>query len=643
MLVLKNIVKKIGEREVLKNINSEFQGGINFILGPSGSGKSTLLKIIGGMDKEFDGDVVYKENSVKNFKQDKLNDYYYNSIGFIWQNFQLLNHLTVEENVKIVLELSNLTNKDKDKKVKKILSKLGIDKLANHKVANLSGGQKQRVAIARALVKSPEIIIADEPTGSLDKKSTKTIMDILRKIAKDKVVIIVTHDKSLVGNEDNCFYLHNGILEKVQKGKNNQEGENNQYSTVKAQKRKPYLRLSNAICQGITNFKGLAFKFVLTAVILAVSSYLLTLNIGGSVADKQSDATTKFGDTFSNEELKRINFYTVGFGQNGVRPGQSQVAEDDTNNDDNNGRLIKASEKFVKDPRVDNIVFDISLLNSSISINGETINTGGSDDSQESLGRMDLGKDLYKGRMPKPGKKEILIPKGIKNAESLIGKKVSIKGSILTRVSTGRDNPSEFEDVEIKDAEVVGVIDNSGQDTYIFNVDTYKELCAKVKPGLPNGILTAKEITDVLQLADELTEEGVDVIGAFANLEDMSIFEGKTQDQSSSVLNIISILAVAVSLIITIISSYLRKLEYSIFRINGYSKSSVFKLSIVEYGIISIIAIPITIVISLVMGTENTTLIIGILLLQCTIMGIISGIISGNTNVVENLTLGDRK
>lgn len=623
MLVLKNIVKKIGEREVLKNINAEFQGGINFILGPSGSGKSTLLKIIGGMDKEFYGDVVYKEKSIKAFEEADLNDYHYNSIGFIWQNFQLLNHLTVKENVKVVLSLSDLSNKEKDKKVQAILSKLDINKLANKKVGKLSGGQKQRVAIARALVKNPEVIIADEPTGSLDKNSTKTIMEVLRKIAKDKMVIVVTHDKSLVDDQDNCFYLKDGIMYKVQEGKSTKD------NTVKKQNIKPHLSLSNAISQGIRNFKGFAFKFVLTSIILAVSTYLLALNIGGSIGANQEKIMTSFGQSVTDDELRSLDIF----------------ANSNVDNEEGSKQILDIINKYENDSRVEHLLYNYTVLDPNIYVEGKNIMEKETNETKKgSTMAIDINQTLYKGRMPQAGKKEIAIPKGIPNAENLIGKKISIKGNIVTEAAT-ESSDAVFTDFEIEDFEVVGVIDNSGQMMYLVNSNAAKSLMEKYNP-IGGGSLTIKikERKDILTIANEIMDEhpNFECTGAFEFLKDMSILEGKTKEQSSSVLTLISILALSVTLIITILNAYLRKSEYAIFKINGYSKNGLIKLSIVEYVIISIIPIPIVIAVSFFMGV-NIPLSIGILFLQGTIMGVIAGILAGKSNVLTNLSIGDRK
>lgn len=185
MLSLIEIKKVFGNEIVLHHLSGDFQKGLNFIYGPSGSGKTTLLNIISGMDQNFEGDVYFNNQSMKRFTKKELSDYYYNSIGFIWQDYQLIEYLSVECNIDLVLSLSNLNKAERKMKVAKVLEELGISGLAKMKVAKLSGGQKQRVAIARALVKDPEIIIADEPTKHLDIKSPTLISSNLSMIYGD--------------------------------------------------------------------------------------------------------------------------------------------------------------------------------------------------------------------------------------------------------------------------------------------------------------------------------------------------------------------------------------------------------------------------------------------------------------------------
>ena len=165
------------------------------ILGQSGSGKTTLLNVIGGLDNYDYGELIINGKSTKNFKDNDW-DYYRNScVGFIFQNYNLINHISVYKNVELALTLSN--SKDKRKKVMDALKKVGLEKHVNKKPNELSGGQMQRVAIARALVNDPKIILADEPTGALDSKNSIMIMELIKKVAKDKLVIMVNHNKEL--------------------------------------------------------------------------------------------------------------------------------------------------------------------------------------------------------------------------------------------------------------------------------------------------------------------------------------------------------------------------------------------------------------------------------------------------------------
>ena len=200
MLTLKHLKKiyktKSLTQVALNDVNVNFRKNeFVTILGQSGSGKTTLLNVIGGLDNYDYGELIINGKSTKNFKDNDW-DYYRNScVGFIFQNYNLINHISVYKNVELALTLSN--SKNKRKKVMDALKKVGLEKHVNKKPNELSGGQMQRVAIARALVNDPKIILADEPTGALDSKNSIMIMELIKKVAKDKLVIMVTHNKEL--------------------------------------------------------------------------------------------------------------------------------------------------------------------------------------------------------------------------------------------------------------------------------------------------------------------------------------------------------------------------------------------------------------------------------------------------------------
>ena len=202
MLKLKNIKKdyKIGDfiQHALKNISVSFRKNeFVAILGPSGSGKTTLLNIIGGLDRYDSGDLIIDGKSTKSFKDKDWDAYRNHAVGFIFQSYNLISHISVLENVEMGMTLSGVSSAERRRKALELLEKVGLKDHAHKKPNQLSGGQMQRVAIARALANDPKIILADEPTGALDSKTSTQIMELIKEIAKDKLVIMVTHNAEL--------------------------------------------------------------------------------------------------------------------------------------------------------------------------------------------------------------------------------------------------------------------------------------------------------------------------------------------------------------------------------------------------------------------------------------------------------------
>ena len=202
MLGLKNIKKSYKTADfmqvALDNINLEFRKSeFVSILGPSGSGKTTLLNIIGGLDRYDSGDLIINGKSTKDFKDRDWDEYRNNSVGFIFQSYNLIGHINVLSNVEMSMTLSGVGSKEKRKRALEVLEKVGLKDHAYKKPNELSGGQMQRVAIARALVNNPDIILADEPTGALDSNTSIQIMELIKEISKDKLVIMVTHNPEL--------------------------------------------------------------------------------------------------------------------------------------------------------------------------------------------------------------------------------------------------------------------------------------------------------------------------------------------------------------------------------------------------------------------------------------------------------------
>ncbi|MGL5753120.1 MAG: ATP-binding cassette domain-containing protein [Paraclostridium sp.] len=655
MLKLKNINKSFNNIKVLKNLNLQLESGLNFIVGPSGSGKSTLLKILSGIDKNYQGEVFYQGKSIKQFNSTELNSYYYNSVGFIWQNFQLINHLSVEDNVKIVLQLADLKEEEKDIKVKQILSKLQIENLADKKVANLSGGQKQRVAIARALIKNPEIIIADEPTGALDKTSSTIIMNILREISKERTVIIVTHDKSLVDEDSNCYLLKDGEISQTNKSK---------VPTKNMSKRKkinPFLTLQRATKSGITNFKGSFMKFTITSLVLALSSYFLLLNVSKAVVSEQQDILNKLIQE-NGDSLRDINMYSSVISSAGSDGEDGNKPNTDIDQD-----LSRVLEKYKDDERIEFLVPLYPINDMTVNIEG-VIN----DYKVENSNSIPVVNKVVEGRLPKQSGKEVAVTnlfleKSSLSAKDVIGKKISISGGSYDWTS---GEPVSVEN-KVGELTIVGVVDTTvkhkaptGQeveyeleDSFVYSLDVVKELKAQSKSSTDNVSFTirVKNIDDVMTIVEELQSEGITPMGQFESVKDILTINNTTKEQSSSITKIIALVAIIVTLAITVINAYLRKNEFAILKINGYSNMSIFNLNIMEHLLIAMVSIivfaftmPITNTISSAMfnmsvsGVKSILMGSGIIIIQSVVMGTISSFIASKIKIEKSLMTGDR-
>lgn len=206
---------------VLKNVNLSFKKGeMVSIIGESGSGKSTLMNIIGGLDSKFYGNVFLEGENIRRFSDEELDSYRKNKIGFVFQSCNLISHLSVLDNVTIALRLSNIGKEERRSRAIHALKEVGLLEHLNKKPNELSGGQRQRVAIARALINNPDIIVADEPTGALDKDTTENVLSIIRSIAeKGKLVIIVTHSEVVASYCSRVIKLEDGKITEDRKDK----------------------------------------------------------------------------------------------------------------------------------------------------------------------------------------------------------------------------------------------------------------------------------------------------------------------------------------------------------------------------------------------------------------------------------------
>ena len=290
VLSLNNVKKsyKLGdgsEFPVLKGINVSFEKGeLVSIIGESGSGKSTLMNIMGGLDSKFEGEVLVDGKNIGSFTEKELDIYRKNKIGFIFQSFNLVPHLTILDNVALALTLSNVKRSEQVERAKEMLEKVGLKDHIHKKPNQLSGGQMQRVAIARALINDPEMIVADEPTGSLDSQTTQQILDIITQIAQEgKLVLLVTHSEHVAECSSRVIRIADGQIVEDRQGITLTPKETD--GTAKTKEISKNLNFAGAIKLAFKNMKEKKMRNILVAVgaSIGIMSIMLMLSIGNGI------------------------------------------------------------------------------------------------------------------------------------------------------------------------------------------------------------------------------------------------------------------------------------------------------------------------------------------------------------------------
>lgn len=370
LLKIKNLNKfykidKDKNFQVLNNINLEFnKGEIVSIVGESGSGKSTLMNVIGGLDSDFDGEININGKNLNTLSKKELEDYRKNNVGFIFQSFNLIPHLTVLDNVTIAMTLSNVKKEEREKRAKEILEELGLIKHINKKPNQLSGGQKQRVAIARALVNDPDIILADEPTGALDSKTTEQVLKIISMISKKgKLIIMVTHSDMVSKSGSRVVKINDGkiikneIIKEKEEVKENNEPVNELInknlsfsSSIKLALKNMKQKIGRNILLTLGSSIGIMSLLLILAVGKGLNQYVndtmyknvnpLVTEVNKTVKEDKKDSNfssnyVKTGGTFSKEEIEKLknieNVTKVEYGHSELGTSITQISYEDKN------------------------------------------------------------------------------------------------------------------------------------------------------------------------------------------------------------------------------------------------------------------------------------------------------------------------
>ncbi|MGL4762274.1 MAG: ATP-binding cassette domain-containing protein [Sarcina sp.] len=633
MFQIVDISKKYEGEFAIKKLTMEIGLGLNFIIGASGSGKTTLLKILGALDNNYTGDVFYLGKSIKNINDEERAYFYNNKFGFVWQDFNLIEDMSVEENIMLPLHIKKEVDKNE---IQRIIKKLDLYKLKDKKVKFLSGGQKQRVAIARELAKNPEVIIADEPTSALDRKMGKEVIEILKDISKERTVIIVTHDKSLIDNDANIYEIDKGELISISENANKDV-----HKDLEKSKRKNLSKFNfaRALKLGEINCKSNFKRSVTTIATSLVAAILITISLGGGINESGSGEF----DTLINKYGKQIlNINIVkSFMSASNMDGETPQGDVDQNIDG-------LYEKYGKDERVDYVLFEKAINDVNIKVDGNSY-------SVMESGSVPMINEVIEGKIPE-NKGEILVPEsfvkklGISNKDA-IGKEVDFSGSIFKWEG---ENPIPKEiGAKLK---IVGIADTTltqeieGQkfemeleDSFFFDKETLSKFYSQagISETDYNFVIKTKNPSALIEIKNELNAKGIVPLGAFELVEDIVKLSDQSSNLSKGSNMLIGTLGVLGVLTISVITALMRKREYGIYKITGYSKKQLALVLLAESIIFSMIAAVALVVLSPVVA-KGMILVLGIniLSLKNIIIGVVATFILGVIVYITSTIIG---
>ncbi|MCF6515350.1 ATP-binding cassette domain-containing protein [Lactobacillus sp. S2-2] len=465
LLELKNITKSYflekEEFPVLKGIDLKFNyGEFVSLVGESGGGKSTLMNIIAGLDSNYGGDVYLEGKSLRNDTEKKMDEYRRKTIGFIFQNFNLIGHMTVLENVKVALEMSDMSKKEQIDRCEMLLKKVGLSDHMHKHPNQLSGGQKQRVAIARALASDPDIIIADEPTGALDAENTDDVLKILDDIAKEgKLILTVTHSDKVASYGTRLVRMAGGKIteDKNLREKYNQKNNNNMklhpLSFVNTFKMS-YRQLTYNLKRNLLIIFGSA---------IGIFSVMFMLGLGNGIKGYMNQ---QISDQINPNVVQIIK------GKNGT--DMSEINK--SNLSDNDINKIK-DVKDVKKVEKGSMVMQPSIKYKNKSQQGQMMQT---------INATFLSKNVKYGSTP-VNKNEVMLPSSIakkmaKNQKDLVGKKVDL--SFVTIKNNNGSIPMN------RSVKISGISDGVSPAMYI-SYETLKSMYQEKNVTLKDNFVTA--------------------------------------------------------------------------------------------------------------------------------------------------------
>lgn len=430
--------------QALKDVNLSLdKGELVSIVGESGSGKSTLMNLLGGLDSQFSGEITIDGQNMSTFKEKDFVNYHKEKIGFVFQSFNLVSHLSVLDNVTLAMTLSNIDKKTRVARAREVLKQLGLDDQYKKKPSQLSGGQKQRVAIARALVNDPDIIIADEPTGALDSQTTDQVLDIIQDIAKTgKLVIMVTHSEKVAARSTRVVTIDDGkIIGDIRQG---EIALHENLLEIQQKTKSKNLTFFAAIRLALLNMKEKLARNILIALggSIGIMSIIVMLSLGEGVNDYLTETMNANVNPLVSEVRMPIvmetnNSENTDSSMMIMTPAGAEIPAGSAPSGPPAG--VTQSDPFGEEDleKLRNVphVAEVNLAYSSLTIGSDNVIYEG-----EKYAFMNFGttsgmtdSNILYGAFPEAG--EILITEGVANqmagtAEEAIGKEVTVDVTI---------------------------------------------------------------------------------------------------------------------------------------------------------------------------------------------------------------------
>ena len=543
MIYLNNVSKKYKDLDILLHANYRFKDGtLTCVLGNSGAGKSTLLNLIAGLDIDYDGEIENLCFKEKNFSNKNLSNYRFNNVGFIFQDYHLLNGYTVLENVIMGAHLdSELTKEEKIEKALNLLTELGLKNKANQMVHELSGGQKQRVSIARALMNDPKIILADEPTAALDELNSDGVMKILKRLARNRTVIVITHSEKVSKYADEIVCLKNHTIEIVKEKERYELDYSKESQTFTAKKAKeivPKLNSKLLFWIAIRNFRIHFLKNLLAIVLISLGtvSFISTLGIKNTIKNEIQSFKEK-NDYYSKG--------SIAFSKKPLSEGLTYL------------QTLPNVKDVYYQYNLQNIHLKYDHKNKHLDIKSPTL--------------ISSNLSMIYGDMPKDNRNEISLSLSVasslsKNINQLVGKYVDFEYF---------DKEGQKHKIKMK----VSGISNDTFDNFTMSTKLEKKIYKEVARGEASAIaFSVKNFEDIPKIHRLLKSKGYDI---YTKEKDIRAFKNSFADTIklfTILSNLLLLLFISVSFIIIYRISITRYSEVGILSCLGYSTRNISKI-----------------------------------------------------------------